>query len=284
MKHDKDYLGRFLIAGLICLFVGINLAVASLIDANEECVFGVVVGICVGQVNLIALWAALASGNVLVRLPWSLLLGVAMWYSLVFGARLTGNFAFLPGDATLLGAILLVGIVCAQIPLWIAGKVFCWKLLRGPLTFESRQFSLRQLLAGMFLLSAALAAGRIVLPDGSRWDSFMEYELWVLVAALIVSNLVITLPCIWGSFARLRWLLLLSLAWLVYCAVLTAIEFGALCALLGSPGRDWYETALAFYLINVAQCGTVFSVLLLLRSVGFRFVRVPLQPIRETAV
>jgi hypothetical protein len=67
----------------------------------------------------------------------------------------------------------------------------------------------------------------------------------------------------------------------VYCAVLTLVEFGALCLLLGPPGSNMSEVVIAFFLLNLSQCGTVLGSFLLLRAAGLRFVRLPIvkQPL-----
>ena len=44
-------------------------------------------GVIVGQVNLIATWGALGPGNVVIRLPWSILLGVLTCCALALGLR-----------------------------------------------------------------------------------------------------------------------------------------------------------------------------------------------------
>jgi len=268
-------LRRGVIAGLICVFLAINLAVPKMFEDPGSYWLGLTAGVCIAELNLIATWAALATGNVMFRLPWSLLLGVLVWYSLILGIRMFARGSFDLSEATLLGIVLLTGVVFAQIPLWIAGKVFRWKLISGTFTGDGHQFNLRHLLTGMFLLSLALGTGRVVLPAGNFWNVRMDDELWAILGAVIFCNLVIAVPCIWGSFARTNWLLPLSLGWLVYCALLTAIEFGFLCAVLGPPGTDWADVAFAFYLLNVTQCGVVFGVLLLLRALGFRFVQLP---------
>jgi hypothetical protein len=104
----------------------------------------------------------------------------------------------------------------------------------------------------------------------------MDYELWIILAAVIFFNLLITVPCIWGSFAPTAQMLPLAIAWMVYCVVLTIVEFGVLCLFLGSPGSDAIEVFIAFFVLNLSQCGTVLGSFLLLRTVGLRFVRLPI--------
>ncbi|MBC8877182.1 MAG: hypothetical protein H8E44_47745 [Planctomycetes bacterium] len=288
VEHSQRYLQRALIGALICVLLATNLVTPLFVDFHSEWLVAVFVGMCIGQVNLIAAWAALAPGNVLFRLPWSMLLGVLTWYSLVLGHRLAELLDSLGvvsshsnldmGETVLLGIILVVGIIVAQIPLWIAGRVFRWKLVCGdmPESIHLPQFNLRHLLLGMFLLSLVLGAARVILPTEERWSFHTDDELWAILGAVILCNLLITVPCIWGSFAPTAVLLPLAVAWTAYCAVLTLVEFGVLCLILGSPGNDVVEIIITFFLLNLSQCGTVLGSFLLLRAVGFRFVRLPI--------
>ncbi len=278
-----------MIGALICLLLSANLVMPLILDSSNELLTGVLFGICIGQVNLIAAWAALAPGNVLFRLPWSMLLGVLMWYSLVLGFRLQGLLDRLGvvsfhsdldmGETVLLGVVLVVGIIVAQIPLWLAGQVFRWKLVCSemPDNTHRHQYNLRHLLLSMFLLSLVLGAARVILPTEEQWRLHVNHEFWAILGAVILCNLLITVPCIWGSFLPTAMMFPLAVAWTVYCAVLTVIEFGVLCLLLGPPSGNVVETLSVFLLLNLSQCGTVLGCFLLLRSVGFRFVRLPIQ-------
>jgi len=236
----------------------------------------VMLGICIAQINLISTWAAFAPGNIVVRLPWSMLLGLLVWYALVLGFRIEGDY-FALGEAILLGIVLLFGLVVLQIPLWIAARVFRWRLVSwdAPTIQTERgrsQFHLWHIMLGMVFLSLALAPARVVLPDGEISDVRLDGQLIVLLIAMVICNIVITIPCIWGAF--LRWTIVAPLAvvWLFYCAILTVMEFAALCALLGAPGDE--EVPFLIYLLNVTQCITVFGTLLILRGLGFQLVRV----------
>jgi hypothetical protein len=75
------------------------------------------VGFCVAQVNLVAVWAALAPGRVMVRLPWSLFLTALLWCAMVLGFRHGDGIS--SQGATTLGLVLLMGVIVAQIPLWV---------------------------------------------------------------------------------------------------------------------------------------------------------------------
>ncbi len=81
---------------------------------------------------------------------------------------------------------------------------------------ERDQFSLRHLLLGMFLLSLVLAAARLILPATGEHAPTMFKNLPVILAAVVVSYLVITVPCSWGAAAPRARLLPTTFAWVVY--------------------------------------------------------------------
>jgi hypothetical protein len=241
----------------------------------------ILMALCIAQVNLIAVGASIAAGNIVARLSWSLLLATAMWYALVLGNR-SVNRNFQLSDAVLLGATLLSGVVILQIPLWIAKKAFRWRLSDGrddveQIALEDRQFNIRHMLLAMFLLSVALSPLRTVLPPGDGGDFHFDVMTFVLLTALVVCNLLVTMPCVWWAFSSTGTVTRRVLGWLAYCAVVAAIEFLALLVVIGVPRSPvrWLEIALLLFLLNVAQCAAVFGTLLLFRAIGFRLVRLP---------
>ena len=235
-------------------------------------------GVIVGQVNLIATWGALGPGNVVIRLPWSILLGVLTCCALALGLR-AWRWGVAGDDfVALMGPVILGGVVVAQIPLWIAGRCFRWRLINledgsGDSQHGPFQFNVRHMILVMFLVALALGSAQLVLPSPDFAGLYhLGGESVVILGAIVVTNLVMTVPCIWGALVKSNPVPLL--AWPVYCAFVTAIEFTALCFLLGPPGADSREVFMAFLLFNVLQCATVYFVLRLFRAVGFRLVRV----------
>jgi hypothetical protein len=234
----------------------------------------VLLGICIGQVDLIATWAVLAPGNLVVRLPWSLLLAMAMWYALVLGNRVWRFIAI--ENALLLGAVLLAGATIAQVPLWIAKRAFRWRLIRGPCDPVQAdqgpwQFNLQHLFLATFLWAVALAPLRHVLPPGPIGHLPHDPELPVLLPAVIVCNLLVTVPCIWGALVLRRSMAPLAVGWLFYCGLLTCGEFAVLSAIFRhSPNA---EAGFRIFVVNLYQCATVFGTLLIYRALGFRLVR-----------
>jgi len=235
------------------------------------CLAGVLVGTCIGQVNLIAAWAVLAPGNIVVRIPWTLLLGMLMWYALTLGNRAGGYNS--PEDVVVLGTILLVGVTVTQVPLWIAKKVFRWRLHRegidvAPSPREERQFNLKHLLIGTFLLALALAPLQEVLPPGSMAHFRPGGELFAVVGAVLLCNLLVTVPCIWGAFASRRALLPLVVGWVCYCGVLTTggIADTVRAASGSAVERDNICVALPLSDKLLAMCGGLWRAAALSRS------------------
>ena len=74
---------------------------------THEWLFAAALGICVSQVNLIAVWGALATGRLPEWLPWAILMGVLMWYALVLGNQLNSDLLISRTGAVELGLILL---------------------------------------------------------------------------------------------------------------------------------------------------------------------------------
>ncbi len=264
-------------AMVVGAFLFLDLLTPSAFESHSEWLLVIMLGICIGQLNLIATWAALAPGNVVVRLPWSLLLAVFMWYALVVGNRIESSYYGL-GEAVQLGLILLFGVLVAIVPLWIAGRVFGWRLIswigqesQEVDTAGSKQFHLWHLLLGMFLLSLVMAPARLVLPEGENFTLRLDDELYVLLAGVALYNLVVTVPCIWGAFLPPSTLPGLIIGWFFYNALLTAFEYGFFVMFLGGPGDN--EVPFYMYLMNIVQCATVFGTLLIFRACGFRLLR-----------
>ncbi len=158
-----------------------------------------------------------------------------------------------PADAVTLGIILFAAVTLLQVPLWIAKHVFRWRLTHGtddpgPWLQGPWQFNLQHLLLGTFLLAVALSPLHRVLPPEPVGHLHLARNLPTILAAAIVYNLLVTIPCIWGAFVSRAAVVPLAFVWLVYCGILTGVEFGALVAVLGSPGPRPGETFLFFCL------------------------------------
>jgi hypothetical protein len=262
-------------AAVIAAFLVVDYLTPYVMKPVENWRAFVLIGICVGQVNLIAAWAVLAPGNLVVRLPWAILLAMAMWYALMLGGR-AAHF-ITTQDAILVGVILLGGAVIAQIPLWISKRVFRWHLVVGaddPVQAQQGpwQFTLQHLLLAMLLWSVALAPLRQVLPPGPIGHFFPDRNLLVTLGAAVVCNVLVTVPCIWGALYLKTALVRIATGWLLYCVILTFIELLVLSAILWPPGILAEEYA-HFLIANVGQCAAVFGTLLIYRALGFRLVR-----------
>ncbi len=277
-------------AALITVFFALDFIIPQIGEYMPECCLGALWGIGIAQPTLIATWAALAPGNLVVRLPWALTLVAAMWCALVLGSR--------PGvvreDAALLGVLLLAGNVFAQVPLWIAKAAGRWNLVSvGSGTPRSRlgpwQFNLRHLLVATFLVAVVLSIACSVLPllpvKHNCYFGMAVIVSVLLSALLLPCSLLVTFPCIWGAVRSKGTTIPLALGWLLLCGVVTGGEIANLSACLGpdtfGPGQTLAQHAPFFFLLNACQGATVFGALLVYRRLGFRLVRV--RPATATA-
>ena len=273
-----------LIALLIAGHLVVDLMVPHMFmfGPDAEWLLAGVMGLCVGQITLIGVWAAMAPGRVILRLPWSMLLATLMWYALVIGNRTRGLFdspwaygTFRAEDALLLGLILLAGVVVVQIPLWIASRLLRWRLIPPTLgerrEIDEHQFNIKHLIAGMLIVSIALGLGRVILPQGKWQITGIERELLFILPTVGIVNVLVAVPCIWGAFVRGALVIPLAFMWIFYALLVSILEVGTLIAFLRPPGGSdiwWVMT-----LFNLAQCLSVFATLALLRLIGFQLVR-----------
>ena len=235
-------------------------------------------GVCVAQVMLISAWAVFAPGNFVVRLPWSLLLGLMMWYILAISQREAAFYSYAQ-NLVQLGINILVGVTVLQIPLWIAKRALRYRMLSPgeaivPTASERMQFEVKHLLIATFLLAIALSPLRLILPAEPLTHFRYEWEMFALVGAGISVNLVATLPCFWGGFVSSSRVIVLVPCWLAYSLVVTGVEFAGLCMALSYP-PDAIKTYFLVYVVNVTQGGVVFGVMYCYRALGYRLLRVP---------
>jgi hypothetical protein len=232
-------------------------------------------------VTLISAWAVFAPGNIVVRLPWSLLLGLMMWYILAWSQRQVSRYAYAQSVAEL-GINILLGVTVLQVPLWIAKRALRYRLLAPgeailPTSSERFQFQLKHMLIGTFIFAIALSPLRAVLPQeglGNFELGRREWEMFVLVGAAICVNLIATLPCLWGGFVSRARLVPLGLAWLIYTLIVTGLEFWGLCAVLRAPPEPW-KVFWVIYVVNATQGAVVFGVMRCYRALGYRLLRAP---------
>jgi hypothetical protein len=265
-------------AGIIAAFAVVDFYAPFAMNRDSPWPRMLAIGVCIGQVTLISAWAVFAPGNIVVRLPWSLLLGLSMLYVMAFAERQTSGARSRAENILILGIVLLLGVTIIQVPLWIAKRAFRYRMLspgelpvsssRGPM-----QFQLKHLILGTFLLSVALSPIRLILPKESVGSLMPDRELLVLIPLAVVGNLVATVPCLWGGFESTRSMLRLGIAWCVYILVVTSVELPV--ALMPGDAPHKMEVFAMIYLINFAQGFVVFAVMRIYRTLGYRLQRVP---------
>ncbi len=286
MPEAKNRLLRFWVtAGILLAFVGIDYATPQVLYAHRgpdsQWPIALVLGACIAQVTLIAVWAVFAPGNIVVRLPWSLLLGLVMWYVLTISSRSVQTYysPYQESGIAELGINLLLGITALQVPLWIAKRTFRYRMLApgetaAPTTTERFQFQIKHMLIGTLVLALALSPLRIVIPGSILQHLRLEWQMFFAVGVVIVANLLTTLPCLWGGFVSNAKLIPLGFGWLFYCLFITGLEIEMIFA-VERGGPNWGEAFGLTYLVNVTQGALVFGVMRGYRALGYRMVRAP---------
>lgn len=282
--------GRWAVWGVlvfvVCAFLAADVATPSAVynryayDFILYLLYPASVGICVGQLCLIAVWAILISANIVVRIAFALVWTMLMWYGLLFGDLLSRS-AMTRNDAVILGIVLAASVTVLSIPLWIARIGFRWRLTRdtnAPQQQES-QFSTGHLLLAMILISGVLAPLYQFLPPVGEIHLGMDRELRVLISFMALCGLITTIPCIWLAFASERKFVVFFSAWPVSCVLLAvagnvfvqhlAVYFWLIVPLEPLAG------ILTLSVLNLSQSAAVFVTLWMFRSIGFRMVRLP---------
>lgn len=261
---------------VLALLIATHLAVAAAfpqmikVSRDTKQVEYALLGIIISQVNLIAMWAVFSPGPVARRWPWAMLLGIVMWAALVISNR----FAFsLPRQEALkLGAVILAGIVVAQIPLWVIRQFWHYRLYPPRyVDRDEQQFSLAQLLTGIALCCIGLALVQAVLPNRSgTWGADPFWQMIAVFSMIAIVNLVVTLPCMWVALGfTFGQCVLLSVVFVGYSYVVTQAELAALEALEGSgPPPDGFTS---LWLLNFAQGMSIGITLGILRAAGFNW-------------
>ena len=172
-----------------------------------------------------------APGNIVVRLPWSLLLGLMMWYVLGWSVRQTSP-NFYTQSVTELGINMLTGVTVLQVPLWIAKRAFRYRMIAPgedplPTAAERMQFQISHMLIGTLIFAIALSPLRAVLPKEGLEHFRLDWRMFVLVGVAIVaqSSGHSTMPV--GRVCSNVKVVPLGIAWLLYCLVVTGLEFAA---------------------------------------------------------
>jgi hypothetical protein len=267
-----------LTAVLLLLFAYVDYETPQLMNKirfyGVDCLVAASLGICIAQVTLIAAWAVFAPGNIVVRLPWALLLGLMMWYVLTWseGRACPGSRV---DDTINLGISILLGVVVLQLPLWIAKRALRYRMILpgeepAPHADGRLQFQLKHMLIGTTVFAIALSPLRLILPSGESRGYRPEWEMYVFLAVGICVNLVTTLPCLWGGFVSNAKALALCITWLVYAMLISGFEVVTIAAIVRGPRDDFW----LYYLVNFSQGAVVFGVMRAYRALGYRLQRI----------
>ncbi len=190
---------NFCLIALVLMVV--DACLPRLLDHSPHpAVVGGAAGVLLGQINLIAVWGAMAALPLLIRIPGSLLLVSCVVGAIVLGDTMSSavifgvEFHFNRTHAALAAACFAAQFV-GQYPLFLTMEAGGWKLL-GPkvnaATMANRQFSVRQLMVAVALWGAVFALGRAVFVQRDQFSS----ELHQALSSDGLLNAVIIVLCI----------------------------------------------------------------------------------------
>jgi len=240
-------------------------------DALPSFVYAFVGGAAVGQVALLATWAALGPGRLMQRVPVVSMLTVLFWYAVLLSGML-GVATFSADESIALGLVVFGGFVLFQSPLWLVRRSFRWRIEPDeagphPDGFKETQFGLRHMLFWTAGIAVLLGLGRLIL-SGDELRNFDEIIVFTAIATPIVCALAAAmgLPGSWAALAntprRPGWLM-----WLIaYCVALSLAERIVLGLFFPVDLTD-------VFCFNAGQLVIITGTLLLVRRIGYRLIR-----------
>ena len=277
--HRVLVVGTIIFASLV-----VNVASSSVVyQSDSGLVSSVLVGIFVGwisaQINLIAIWASMAPGSSIVRLPWAVLLMIGIWLSVLQ--------PWDSGDRALLVAALITAQVMAQIPFRIASWARGYRVRFDSIDreTESRQFGIKSVLIGTGLVAVAMSLLRFSAPTELSLD-IPQRKLMVTCVMLtpaFITNGIMTWPSVWLAFCSQARLLRIAFKIVPFLVLAAGIELAVMISILGPPGEGWFPVFALLVALNTTQCFVAFAVIRCLRKLGFRLTSrtdgsIPVQP------
>jgi len=131
-RYDRRLFGLLVGGHLLFTFMlpilweeAVGLAMGS--EGPLMCFFVPMFGGAVGQVTLLAVWAAFGPSRLIDRGPLVVFTVGLMWYALLLGTTIVESG--MPGPwAISLGLVIVVGFLVLQAPLWVMRRDFGWSV------------------------------------------------------------------------------------------------------------------------------------------------------------
>ena len=267
IRPAKNAFGRVvpLLVLLGCILV-VDLAIATVVDAQSDMAGGLVVGFVFAQIVLAAVWTALGPFQLYWRLVVGILGAVVAALTLVICIKNSGV-----GESQLLWfGIVLLQCFVIQIPFWIGRSVFGLQLTwhtspHSPSRGSDKRFGIGQLMIWTAMVAVTLGIGRFALPEDEDGSNVPTGRIFAY-GLVLVFNCLLAWPLVWAMFLRRVWALWVLVA--VGCSIgLTFAEVFALDA-TGQGGDPTFFCVLNSVLV-VASAAS----LLVIRLSGLRLER-----------
>lgn len=233
----------------------------------EGIAIAIMLGSLFGHTTVAAAWAAFGPGQLLWRVPLSLLWVVLMAVGIGVNTRIRGG----PNNsAFMFGTLLSIQWALLQLPLW--GLVISqgMHLRHAEATNEGmdlreRQFGLRQLIIITAVIGVLFGIGRIVAPYFAQQVGFARRDQVILIF-LGVAEVILTLPLLLAGLLKRRSILAISVA-ILLIALATVWEHQLLVQVSGpgSAGAGPYT----FIAINAGTSVILLMLLAIVRLNGY---------------
>ena len=237
---------------------------------------------------LFAVWIAMGSGNMVVRVPWVVLVLTVIWCLDLSAERLATAiwsdyhyFAERTRAAAIQAAIARAYVMFVLVlPFWALRFSFRWKIVaptQGEEAHNSR-YSMAEAMLGVTLVAVALGLGRLLLPPGAEPDEFptaaRPLQYWVVEFLVFIFVGLIAMPLVWLGFQTGKKLLRGVGLWYGVVAGLLVALITVVAIMSPRPLVEYVLEVVMFALLPIA-CAPLIIVgtLAVLRRQGFRLVR-----------
>lgn len=262
-------------------FVVVNFATTPVVDAIIfsspilSYVFAFLLGSLAGQWGTLAVWMALGSQGLAVRLTLAPLSGSILFASLVGGMVASGGTN---GFKVLLAGLVLPLLLAAiAIPLAVARVALAWRIARSTAETSApkaeRQFTIPQVLGLTAALAVALGLARRGLAEElARHGAATIYTSMGVIGLVVVAwSAFIVMPAVWSALASQR--VSNGLVGLIIYAAGVSLLPAVVLNVLNNGGTSLGEVYSGVLCLNAGLLVPLLTVLLTARSRGYMLVR-----------
>ena len=226
---------------------------------------GLAAGTLFQQTVLAAAWSALGPGQLLTRMPLSIIWAALM--ALAWALPIMADNGW--RDALVISVMMAGAWLIAQFPIWLTAKILGLQLrhqeTRVTHEVKQRQFGIGQMM--IFTAFVAVVLGLLRLVANNRWLGITDLEVVIIMAWLLLMQLLITLPLLFGMLLPNRWLLGTALG-LLFVVLAMVAEIPIAMRVLNTA---YYHDYLILPCVNAVSVAWVLLFAAVIRGSGYHF-------------